>query len=115
MAFILCLLLSLGAASTVAHHKKKKVAVIVQVKCLLAASNFFCFNKFLQVIWTVQYVNISGQLMDAMAFLLEHGWTIFTQTGVEASQKYVCWEIHSLILIIINYNNNSIYNYTFLV
>ncbi|KAG0700405.1 Apolipophorin [Chionoecetes opilio] len=41
------------------------------------------------VIWTVQYVNISGQLMDAIAFLLEHGWTIFTQTGVDASQRYI--------------------------
>ncbi|KAK8390621.1 hypothetical protein O3P69_010366 [Scylla paramamosain] len=42
-----------------------------------------------KVIWTVQYVNISGQVIDAMAFFLEHGWTIVTQTGVEASQKYI--------------------------
>ncbi|KAK3881181.1 hypothetical protein Pcinc_014366 [Petrolisthes cinctipes] len=44
------------------------------------------YNKF---VWMVRYVDISGHVMDMTAFLLEHGWTIFSQTGVQASQKYI--------------------------
>ncbi|XP_071518164.1 uncharacterized protein [Panulirus ornatus] len=42
-----------------------------------------------KVIWTVRYVDMRGHLMDAMVFLLEHGYTIVSQTSVQASQKHI--------------------------
>lgn len=47
----------------------------------------FFYAKYIQFVWMVKYVDISGHLMDMAAFLLEHGWTIISQTGVQASQK----------------------------
>ncbi|KAG7155845.1 Apolipophorins-like 6 [Homarus americanus] len=52
----------------------------------LRAAILVAYNK---VVWTVRYVDIRGQVIDAMAFLLEHGYTIVSQTGVEASQKKI--------------------------
>ncbi|KAK8724166.1 hypothetical protein OTU49_011250 [Cherax quadricarinatus] len=42
-----------------------------------------------KAVWTVRYVDIRGHMMDAMVFLLEHGYTIFSQTSVQASQKHI--------------------------
>ncbi|XP_068244762.1 uncharacterized protein [Palaemon carinicauda] len=42
-----------------------------------------------KVLWTIRYIDIKGHMMDAAAFILEHGYTITTQTSIEASQKYI--------------------------
>lgn len=42
-----------------------------------------------KVVWTVRYVDIRGHLIDAAAFILEHGDTIVSQTSIQASQKHI--------------------------
>ncbi|XP_069195444.1 LOW QUALITY PROTEIN: uncharacterized protein [Procambarus clarkii] len=42
-----------------------------------------------KVLWTVRYVDVRGHVVDALVFTLEHGYTIVSQTSVQASQKHI--------------------------
>lgn len=83
-------------------EKEGKREKLIQINKEKRNVTIFMSVSFSQVVWTVRYVDIRGHLIDAAAFILEHGDTIVSQTSIQASQKYVLCFFSSFVSLGLN-------------